>query len=209
MSDLLAIYDPAVDAPRAHHPIYDYDSGPPIARSKFGVWLFLASEAMFFTGLIGAYIVLRADPRGWPAPSSRLAVGVTAVNTLILISSSFTMSRAVRRASLGERGEVLRWLGATIALGLVFVAIQAREYHSLWIGGARPNVDLFWSCFYTLTGFHGLHVIAGVLWLGASWIAAARTPLGGSRALAVELAGMYWHFVDAVWVVLFTIVYLL
>ncbi|MSR62760.1 MAG: heme-copper oxidase subunit III [Planctomycetes bacterium] len=208
MSEALAAYDPAVDAPAHHHPVYDYDSGPPVERGKFAIWLFLATEIMFFSGLIGAYIVLRSAAKSWPDPQERLAVDITAFNTFLLITSSWTMVKAVFAAKAGERGKLLAWLAATIAIGASFVSIQVYEYIQLIHEGAIPKIDIFWSTFYAMTGFHGTHVVVGVIWLSCVWFKA----LGGGYTvrnnLGVELAGLYWHFVDLVWVLLFTIVYL-
>ena len=119
----IAAYDPAVDAPAHHHPIYDYDSGPPVERGKFAIWLFLATEIMFFTGLIGAYIVLRSAAGSWPNPEERLAVPITAFNTFVLITSSWLMVRALLASKEGDRKGVLKWLGATIIGGGFFVSI--------------------------------------------------------------------------------------
>ena len=165
MSDAIAAYDPAVDAPEHHHPIYDYDSGPPVERGKFAIWLFLATEVMFFTGLIGAYVVLRSGASSWPNPADRLAVGITAINTFVLIASSWLMVRALFAAKRGDRGGLLRWLAATIVVGSLFVGIQVYEYFELVKHGSLPEVDIFWSTFYLMTGLHGSHVVAGVIWL--------------------------------------------
>jgi heme/copper-type cytochrome/quinol oxidase subunit 3 len=208
MSEALAAYDPAVDAPAHHHPIYDYDSGPPVERGKFAIWLFLATEVMFFSGLIGAYIVLRSAAASWPDPQERLAVDITAANTFFLITSSWTMVKAVFAAKAGEKQKLLAWLAATIAIGSLFVGIQVYEYIELIKEGALPHVDIFWSTFYAMTGFHGTHVVVGVIWLIYVWIGAARGKYTLKNNLGVELAGLYWHFVDLVWVLLFTIVYL-
>jgi len=198
------------DAPEHHHhPIYDYDSGPPVDRAKFAIWLFLATEVMFFTGLIGTYLVLRIGTPTWPNPENRLAVGITAANTFLLITSSWTMVRALHAIQKGDQGGLLRWLGGTIVGGAIFVSVQVYEYIELIHHGSLPNVDIFWSTFYTMTGFHGLHVIVGVIWLIAIWIAAARGRFTAQNFLRIELAGLYWHFVDLVWVLLFTIVYLM
>jgi heme/copper-type cytochrome/quinol oxidase subunit 3 len=209
MSQTIAAFDPAVDAPKPHHPVYDYDSGPPVERGKFAIWLFLATEIMFFTGLIGAYVVLRAGAESWPNPGTKLAVDLTAFNTFVLITSSWTMVRALQAAQKGDKGGLLRWLGITIIGGSFFVGIQVYEYIELWhhIGG-RPNIDIFWGTFYVMTGFHGAHVIVGVIWLILAWIGAARGRYTARNHLGIELAGLYWHFVDLVWVLLFTIVYL-
>jgi len=202
-------FDPAVDLPKPHHPIYDYDSGPPVHRGKFAIWLFLATEIMFFTGLIGSYIVIRMGAASWPDPEQRLAVGVTALNTFLLICSSATMVMGVEKAMQGDRGGLLRWLGLTILIGATFVSIQAYEYTELVHNGSTPNVDLFWSTFYAMTGFHGLHVTAGVIWLAIVWLATLFGKITKENYMKVELAGLYWHFVDLVWVLLFTIVYLM
>ena len=202
-------YDPVLDAPAHHHAIYDYDSGPPVHRGKFAIWLFLATEIMFFTGLIGTYIVLRMGAATWPNPSDRLAVPITAMNTFILICSSATMVMAVEKAMKGEHNKLLLWLGLTILIGATFVSVQVYEYFELIHHGNVPKVDIFWSTFYAMTGFHGLHVTAGVVWLFCVWIGVARRKIGQDRYMTVELAGLYWHFVDLVWVLLFTIVYLM
>jgi heme/copper-type cytochrome/quinol oxidase subunit 3 len=203
-----AAYDPETDAPSHHHPIYDYDSGPPVERGKFAIWLFLATEVMFFSGLIGAYIVLRTAAASWPNPEERLAVGITAFNTFVLITSSWMMVKALFAAERGDRAGILRWLGATIGGGSLFVGIQVYEYLQLAHHGSLPNVDIFWSTFYIMTGFHGMHVVVGVIWLMCAWVSAFKGKYGPRNYLGLELAGLYWHFVDLVWVLLFTIVYL-
>jgi cytochrome c oxidase subunit III len=208
-SAAIPAFDPALDAPKPHHPVYDYDSGPPVNRGKFAIWLFLATEVMFFTGLIGAYLVLRIGATTWPDPADRLAVNITALNTFFLIVSSATMVKAVEMSMKGDRGGLLKWLGLTIFIGAIFVGIQAYEYRELIAHGNTPDVDIFWSTFYAMTGFHGLHVTVGVLWNAIVWIAAARGKIPAHKYMTVELAGLYWHFVDLVWVLLFTIVYLM
>jgi heme/copper-type cytochrome/quinol oxidase subunit 3 len=163
---------------------------------------------MFFSGLIGAYIVLRSASATWPNPQERLAVDITAFNTFVLITSSWLMVKALFAAKRGDRGGILRWLGATILGGSLFVGIQVYEYFELVKHGSVPNVDIFWSTFYIMTGFHGSHVVVGVIWLTCVWFGALRGRYTVKNHLGVELAGLYWHFVDLVWVLLFTIVYL-
>lgn len=208
MTNAIATFDPAVDAPKSHHPVYDYDSGPPVDRGKFAIWLFLATEVMFFTGLIGTYVVLRTGAPAWPNPAERLAVDLTAFNTFVLIVSSWTVVRSLQCIQKGDRGGLLKWLGLSIFFGSFFVGVQVYEYFELVHHGSTPNVDLFWSTFYAMTGFHGLHVVVGVIWLICVWIAAARGKYSAENYVGIELAGLYWHFVDLVWVLLFTIVYL-
>ncbi|MEX1024585.1 MAG: heme-copper oxidase subunit III [Planctomycetota bacterium] len=204
----ITTFDPLVDAPKHHHPVYDYDSGPPVERGKFAIWLFLATEVMFFAGLIGAYIVLRSATESWPNPEERLAVDITAFNTFVLIVSSWLMVKALFAAEAGDRSGILKWLGLTILGGTLFVSIQVYEYIVLFGEGNLPRTDLFWSTFYLMTGFHGTHVVVGLIWLICAWVAAARGKYTPKNYLGLELAGLYWHFVDLVWVLLFTIVYL-
>ena len=208
-ADGIATYDPAVDAPAPHAPVYDYDSGPPVDRGKFAMWLFLATEVMFFTGLIGTYIVLRMGTPAWPNPENRLAVDITAANTFLLITSSWTMVRALQAIQAGDKKGLVRWLFGTIVGGTIFVSVQVYEYAELIRHGSTPDVDIFWSTFYAMTGFHGLHVVVGVIWLVCVWVSALRGSCTADSHLRIELAGLYWHFVDLVWVLLFTIVYLM
>ncbi len=208
MSESIAAYDPKVDAPAHLHPVYDYDSGPPVERGKFAIWLFLATEIMFFSGLIGAYIVLRSGASTWPNPADRLAVDLTAVNTFILICSSYTMVLSLFAAEKGDKGGTLKWLGLTILIGSAFVSVQVYEYIELIHHGNIPSKDIFWSTFYVMTGFHGTHVVIGVIWLATVWVRVLKGKYPPQNYLGIELAGLYWHFVDLVWVLLFTIVYL-
>ncbi len=202
-------YDPKVDAPAPHHAIYDYDSGPPIDRGKFAVWLFLATEVMFFTGLIGTYIVLRIGTAEWPDPTQRLAVDLTAFNTFVLIFSSYLMVRALQAIQKGDQRGLVKWLGLTILGGTFFLGVQVFEYVVQFRDGKLPNTDIFWSTFYAMTGFHGLHVLVGIIWLICIWVQAVRGRYTAKKHVPVELVGLYWHFVDLVWVLLFTIVYLM
>lgn len=208
MSSAIQAYDPHVDAPAHHHAVYDYDSGPPVDRGKFAIWLFLATEIMFFTGLIGTYIVIRTGADSWPNPDKRLAVDITAGNTFLLITSSWFMVRAIQAAQQDNQKGIVRWLLATIVGGALFVSVQVYEYIALLKVGDVPSVDLFWSTFYAMTGFHGLHVIVGVIWLICLVVPALRGEFTPKNYVRLELGGLYWHFVDLVWVLLFTIVYL-
>ena len=208
MTESIALFDPALDAPAHHHPVYDYDSGPPVERGKFAIWLFLATEVMFFSGLIGAYIVLRSAAGNWPNPAERLAVDLTAGNTFVLITSSWFMVKALFAMEKDDRAGTLRWLGLTILGGSAFVSVQVFEYFKLYHEGALPHGDIFWSTFYVMTGFHGTHVVIGIIWLICTWFRTLKGDFSSKNYLGLELAGLYWHFVDLVWVLLFTIVYL-
>jgi heme/copper-type cytochrome/quinol oxidase subunit 3 len=177
---------------------------PPL---KFAMWLFLASEIMFFAGLIVTYISIRFTTATWPVVSDILNVPLVAANTFILIVSSVAMVLAFEAVEHGNQ-RFSYYLLATAVLGLIFLGIQAFEWNELIHEGIRPSTDLFGATFYTLTGFHGLHVAGGVIWILFTTVKAFR---GGyaENHIGVELAGLYWHFVDVVWIFLFTILYLI
>jgi cytochrome c oxidase subunit III len=185
---------------------------------KLGMWVFLLSEVMFFTSLIGAYIILRfAHPEQFAAPGEVLNVPLTAINTFILICSSVTMVKAFAAIEQDDQKGLQLWLLGTIVLGSTFVGVQVYEYIHLVADGFVPNAaafaaeggPLYGSTFYLMTGFHGLHVSIGVLCLIWVLIRAMRGAYSSSHLGGVEIMGLYWHFVDLVWIVLFTIVYLI
>lgn len=176
---------------------------------KLGMWIFLASEVMLFTGLIGSYIVLRFGSPEWPHDSQHLVVAIGTLNTLVLIASSVTMILALAAHQKGERGKVSLFLLLTVLLGSLFLGIKVYEYGTKFSHGFFPSSSIFWSCYFTTTGFHGLHVLCGVLvnlWiLGLSLI--GRLP--ESKGIVLDVAGLYWHFVDIVWIFLFPLLYLI
>ncbi len=180
-----------------------------IPTTKFAMWLFLASEVMFFAGLIGAYIVLRGGAPEWPVVSNILNVPLVAGNTFILIVSSVTMVQALAAIEDGRQGRMRNMLIATGVLGIIFLSIQAFEWSALLGEGTTVSTDLFGSVFFTLTGFHGLHVLGGVLAILYTISKALRGHFTQADHRGVELMGLYWHFVDVVWIFLFTIVYLI
>ena len=181
-----------------------------IENRKLGMWIFLASEVMFFTGLIGAYIVLREATPSWPIPSTILNIPLTALNTFILICSSATLVKGLASAQDGDREGMQVGLFLTVLLGSLFLSIQMREYHELIIEKHfTPSSSIFGSCFFTLTGFHGAHVFIGVLCLIFTFIRSLRGAYTPAEYRGIEIVGLYWHFVDLVWIILFTILYLI
>jgi heme/copper-type cytochrome/quinol oxidase subunit 3 len=192
--------------------------GIPVYNQKLGMWVFLLSEVMFFTSLIGSYIILRmAHPEAYPAPGSVLNIPLTAFNTFVLICSSVTMVKAFAAAEMRDGPGIRRWLMATIALGVFFLSVQAYEYYKLVGHGFVPSVEgyaaaggpLYGSTFFTMTGFHGAHVFLGVVALSFTLLRAMRGAYDNGDVRGVEVMGLYWHFVDLVWIILFTIVYLM
>ena len=181
-----------------------------IENRKLGMWLFLASEVMFFTGLIGAYIVIRQAAPDWPVPSTVLNIPLTAFNTFILICSSATLVKGLASAQDNDPEGMQVGLFLTVLLGALFLSIQMHEYHLLiHEKHFTPSSSIFGACFFTLTGFHGAHVFIGVLCLAFVFLKSMRGGYSAAETGGIEVAGLYWHFVDLVWIILFTILYLI
>ena len=175
----------------------------------FGMTLFLASEAMLFAGLIAGYIVLRLSSPTWPPSPDlpKLPVVLTGINTVFLIASSFTYHAAEVAVKKGKKGTA--WLFLTVLLGSLFLCIQGYEWYHMHHEGLWFNTGgVYGSSFFVLTGFHGLHVLIGVLMIAWALI----RQLGGAYTAQSHtyliLAGMYWHFVDVVWLFLYSVLYL-
>jgi cytochrome c oxidase subunit 3 len=191
----------AHDSPSDHHASQ--------RTAVFGMTIFLASEAMLFAGLIAGYIVLRLSSPAWPpsAEYPKLPVVLTGINTVFLITSSFTYHFAEVAVKKGKKGTA--WLFLTVLLGSLFLCIQAYEWYHMHHEGLWFNTGgVYGSSFFVLTGFHGLHVLIGVLMIAWALI----RQLGGAYTAQSHtyliLAGMYWHFVDVVWLFLYSVLYL-
>ncbi|MBI4545608.1 MAG: cytochrome c oxidase subunit 3 [Gemmatimonadetes bacterium] len=186
---------------------------PPTATGlqtlKLGFWTFLGSETLFFGSLISTYMVYKRRSVTGPTTHEILNIPLTSISTLVLLTSSLMMVLALAAVQRGERRGAVIWLLSTAALGSLFLSFQAYEFTSFYHEGLTLSVNLFGSSFFVLTGFHGAHVTIGVFWLLVLWVQAVRGRLGPANALAVEVAGLYWHFVDIVWIVIFTLVYLI
>ncbi len=180
-----------------------------VDNRKLGVWTLLGSEAVFFSALIVTYIVMRGKSVGGPQPHEALDVPLTAFNTFVLICSSLTMVTALAAIQRGDARGLRRWLIATAVLGLTFLSGQATEFSMLFHHGLSLSSNLFGATFFTLTGFHGAHVFAGVIWISFVLARAFRGGVTLDNHIAVELVGLYWHFVDLVWIIIFTVVYLI
>jgi cytochrome c oxidase subunit 3/cytochrome o ubiquinol oxidase subunit 3 len=180
-----------------------------VDNQKLGIWALLGSEVMFFSSLIVTYIIFRGKSVTGPFPQEALDVPLTAFNTFVLICSSLTMVTALAAIQRGQTAGLRRWLIATGLLGLTFLGGQAYEFSMLIGHGLSLSSNLFGATFFTLTGFHGAHVFAGVIWIGFVLARAMRGGVTQDNHIAVELVGLYWHFVDLVWIIIFTIVYLI
>ena len=179
-----------------------------IPNGKLGMWVFLASEVMFFTGLIGAYVVLRMGSLDWPGHAGQLSVPIGTINTLILICSSTSIVLALAASHAGRMRAVRGWLGLTILLGSSFLVIKGFEYAAKFSHHILPSTNIFWSCYFVLTGFHALHVLGGIVFNGYILAMTRRRLSWQVCGHRLELAGLYWHFVDIVWIFLFPMLYL-
>ena len=178
---------------------------------KLGIWLFLASEVMLFGGLFSAYVLLRMGATEWPLGSTLLNVPIGTFNTAVLISSSVTMVMAHASLKLDDFSKYKLYMGATILLAVTFLAVKGYEYWEKVSTDHLPSHSTFLAIYWTLTGLHGLHIIGGIIvnayfWGPASAMWRTKREQFENR---VEAAGLYWHFVDLVWIFLFPVLYLL
>lgn len=178
-----------------------------VPAGKTGTWWFLASEIPVFGGLIASYIVVRLGSSGWHEASSHLNFNLALLNTFILLTSSMTIVMAHAATEENNYRRVANFLGLTVLLGLSFLGVKAIEYTTEIKHGFTPAAGIFWSFYYGMTGLHALHVLAGIIVNTVLWLSALRGTLAmnGHR---VELAGLYWHLVDIIWIFLFPLLYL-
>lgn len=172
-----------------------------------GVWWFLASEITVFGGLMVSYVVVRLGGSGWSAAAAHLNFSLALVNTFVLLTSSLTMVLAFKAVEEKDPKGLRTYLGLTILMGLVFLFIKVFEYSGEILEGFTPAAGIFWSFYYGMTGLHALHVVGGLVVNSILWVAAVKDMLRPNEQ-RVELAGLYWHFVDIVWIFLFPLLYL-
>jgi cytochrome c oxidase subunit III len=195
--------------------------------SALGMWVFIAQEVLFFGGLFATYTVYRVKYHEvFAAASHHLNVNLGAVNTAVLICSSLTMALAVRAAALGRRKQIVAWLLLTVLLGSVFLGVKFVEYREKWEhhlipgpgfqghelhleGDAASNAQLYYSLYFAMTGLHALHMIIGIPIILGLAVYAWKGRYGPEWSTPVELTGLYWHFVDIVWIFLFPFLYLI
>ena len=190
-------------AAAAHHTSTGLDS------RKIAFWTFIGSECLLFGSLIATYLVYEGRSVSGPNTHEILNIPLTSISTFDLLMSSLAMVLALAAVQRGDRVWARVWLGMTALLGAIFLGFQVYEFQHFVHEGLGFTTNLFGSTFFTLTGFHGAHVFVGVLWLLTLLIRSFQGKLGPEKALNVEIAGLYWHFVDVVWIVIFTVVYLI
>ena len=192
----------------AHHAEEEYTSTG-LTHRKLLMWVFLSSDCLFFGSLIATYMVYRGQSVVGPYPIDIIDIPTTTISTFVLLCSSFAMVQALAATNANDQKGIQIWLLATAFMGLIFIGFQAYEFNAFRAEGLLISTNLFGSTFFTLTGFHGAHVTLGIVWLlGLYWVA-RKGRLGPRTALDVEIAGLYWHFVDIVWIVIFTLLYLI
>ena len=180
-----------------------------LPNTKLAMWLFLASECLLFGALITTYVLYRGASTTGPYPSDVFDIGYTSVSSFVLLASSVTMVLALDAAQSRDMPRMRVWLLATAFLGMTFVGGQVYEFTSFYREGLTIKTNLFGTTFYVLTGFHGTHVTVGILMLLALVGLSFTDRLPEDPAFPVEMVGLYWHFVDIVWIVIFTVVYLI
>lgn len=182
-----------------------------VTNSKLGIWCFLASEVMLFGGLFSAYVILRTGAEHWPHGSALLNVPLATLNTMILITSSVTMVMSWASLAMKNLTKYRVYMALTIVLGLCFLVVKGFEYAHKFEHHHFPSTDNFYGIYFTLTGLHGVHVLLGILvnlyFLGPGTALWKKDPEQFTGR--IECAGLYWHFVDLVWIFLFPVLYLL
>jgi cytochrome c oxidase subunit III len=208
-----------------HHPAlaHQFDSlGQQSEAATLGMWVFLVTEVLFFGGLFTTYTVYRTlYPAAFAAASHELDILLGGINTAVLITSSLTMALAVHAAQLGQRRRVMMFLVLTMVLGSIFLGIKGVEYYHKFAEHHVPgatfqfekeyarHAQIFFSLYFIMTGLHALHMIIGIAVLLVMWAWAWRGTITSDYAAPIEISGLYWHFVDIVWIFLFPLLYLI
>ena len=190
-------------AAATHHTSMGLDS------RKMAFWAFIGSECLLFGSLISTYLVYKGRSVVGPYPHDILNIPFTSVSTFDLLMSSLMMVLALAAVQRGDLKWAKVWLVATALLGILFLSGQVYEFTSFVHEGLTLQTNLFGATFFVLTGTHGAHVTVGVIWLLTLWVRALQGKLTSANALTVEICGLYWHFVDVIWIVIFTVVYLI
>jgi cytochrome c oxidase subunit 3 len=199
------------------------DSAQQLESSTLGMWVFLITEIMFFGGMFGGYTVYRnLYPDAFASTSHFMNVTIGAINTGVLICSSFTMVLAVRSAQLGQKKALILFLVLTLVLGFVFLVLKYFEYHEKWVDHHIPGpgfqyadaryfhqAQILFFLYFAMTGMHAIHMIVGAGLLTTLIVMAARNRFSAAWYTPVEMIGLYWHFVDIVWIFLFPLLYLI
>ena len=202
-------------SPSVGHHVVVEDTTTGLNHRKMLMWLFLGSDCLFFGALLSTYLIYRGQSLVGPFPEDVFDIPTTSVSTFALLMSSMSMVLAYSAINRGNMRAFRIWILSTCMLGAAFLGFQVFEFYEFSQHGLSPRTNLFGTTFFTLTGFHGAHVTVGVIWLlsifGYSLFGGKKADriLADREALSVDLAALYWHFVDIVWIVIFAVVYLI
>ena len=186
----------------------DHVTGTGLSDNKLLMWVFLGSECLLFGGLISTYLIYRSRFAAGPAPGDIFDIPFTSVSSFVLLMSSLTMVLALSALQRGDIRNNRLWLLTTALLGALFIGGQVYEFTTFLREGLGYTTSPFSSAFFTLTGFHGVHVSVGIVMLMSLYVSSLRGNLRRESAETVEIVGLYWHFVDVVWILIFTVIYL-
>jgi heme/copper-type cytochrome/quinol oxidase subunit 3 len=211
MTDTTLVATSGADAGHGAHVEHETSLG--VSNPKLAMWVFLSSDALFFGAFIATYLLYRgrdAQPGGLagPTPHELFSIPFTSATSFILLMSSLTMVLALAAIQRADHRRFRIWILATALFGLTFISGQVFEFTHFYREGLHLDTNLFGTTFFVLTGFHGAHVTLGIVWLLTLWSRSMTGRLPESKAEAVEIGGLYWHFVDIVWIVIFTVIYL-
>ena len=211
----MTTHDPSISVPGVHGDAAaagnadGHHTSTGLSNEKLAMWIFLGSEALLFGGLISTFLLYRDKVLQGPDPAELYDIPFTSVSSFILLMSSLTMVLSLSAIQRGDHRRTRTWLLTTAVLGSLFIGGQVYEFTAFVREGLGYTTNLAGSAFYTLTGFHGVHVSLGILMLLSLLGMSIRGRLPRERAEAVEIVGLYWHFVDVVWIVIFTLIYLI
>ena len=197
-----------VDAPDPTHGS-SHITATGISNEKLAMWVFLGSECLLFGGLISTFLLYKNQSAGGPELHDLFDIAFTSISSFVLLMSSLTMVLSVSAVQRGDIRALRSWLLVTALLGTVFISGQVYEFQEFLNEGLGFTTSPASSAFFTLTGFHGAHVTIGIVMLMSTLILSFRGTINQQRAEAVEIVGLYWHFVDVVWIIVFTVVYLI
>ena len=198
--------------PTAAYGDHQHATNTGVSNSKLAIWLFLSSEALFFGAFISTYFLYRGRDATFlkgPTPDKLLNIPFTSVTSFVLLMSSLTMVLALAAIQRGDHRRLRIWLLATCLFGATFIGGQLYEFTQFYREGLHLGTNMFGTTFFVLTGLHGAHVTIGIIWLLLLWGRSMQGRLPAGRSEAVEIAGLYWHFVDVVWIFIFTAIYLI
>jgi heme/copper-type cytochrome/quinol oxidase subunit 3 len=195
--------------PPAHHADAHHQTSTGISNEKLAMWAFLGSECLLFGALISTYILYRHKAVSGPTPHSLYDIPFTSVSSFVLLMSSLSMALAVAAIQRGDERRLRVWLSTTALLGSIFIGGQIYEFTSFIRRGMTIKTNVTSGAFFVLTGFHGVHVTLGIIMLLSLVSLSIRGKIPQSKAEMIEIAGLYWHFVDIVWIIIFTVVYLI